>query len=175
VAPPYEKPAAKPPWIATDLRRLVESPWLLPAAAILLALALNWLGSLIFAFEHPAVSIDARDRILRALAPGSIEWAVVLLLCAALLRIASAGADDDAGRVWRRRLLSGTFVASCAVGGAAAIDFIVYLTLVGRGPDSALSSALLQLAAVPVAGAAAWWAFVSGPDEAARVLSRRGS
>ena len=56
-------------------------------AAILVAFALRWLVGILLAFRH-APGYTTRDRILQFFEPGSLSWALAILLALTLITIA---------------------------------------------------------------------------------------
>jgi hypothetical protein len=56
-----------------------HSPFVLGAAAVILALGLSWLAEIVFAFRHDP-GLPARERILGFFGIGTIGWAIAVLL-----------------------------------------------------------------------------------------------
>jgi hypothetical protein len=143
-----------------DVQAVAKTPWVVGAAAILAGLILYWAGSLISAFQHDA-GYDARQRLIHILGPGNVDWAVAILLAVALLVLGSAGeAKQTPLATFLYQLL---LLAAALVTVAAAINAVIDLTYIGSSFDSALYGFLEYLAAVPIAGAAALWAWRANP------------
>ncbi len=135
-----------------------RSPWVLGAAAILVAFAASWFADVVLAFRH-APGATSQDRVLQFFAPGSIDWGVAILLAVCLL---AAGRRFDLGTaassVLNDALSLTLFLAAGAVGVSAAIDLLVELTNFGHGIDAALSGLVSYAAVLPLASVSAWWA-----------------
>jgi hypothetical protein len=142
----------------TELRE--QSAWVLGAAAILVAFAIGWLVGILLTFRH-APGLTARDRILQFFEPGSLSWALALLLALTLVTIARKFDPAPARRSGIHELLpAGLFVAAVAVVVSSVIGILVELTNFGHGIDAAFA-ALIGYVAVLLAGAAAtWWAYL---------------
>jgi hypothetical protein len=150
-----------------DLKELTSAPPVAGAAAILLGLALFWLGAIINSFQHfPGLS--ARARLVRFFEPGEIQWALALVVAVGLLALARRERSEHGGgsaktATMTTTLLMVAFYASAAVAAAAAINVVVELTFLGDSPDLAGSAVFQALAAIPIAGAAGWWAMSLEP------------
>ena len=135
-----------------------RSPWVLGAAAILVAFATNWFADVVLAFRH-APGTTSQDRVMQFFAPGSIDWGVAVLLGVCLV---AAGRRFDLGTaapgLLNHALSLGLFVAAAAVGTSAAIDLLVELTNFGHGIDAALSGLVSYAAVLPLAAVSTWWA-----------------
>jgi hypothetical protein len=133
------------------------SPWVLGAAAIVVAIAVAWLADLLRTFEH-APGMTAQQRVLTLFGIGEILWAVAVLLGASLLaagrRFEIATPSPNALRHWTTLGILG---ASAVVGVFAAFNVVVELTNFGHGIDQAFSALIGYLAVIPIAGAAGWW------------------
>jgi hypothetical protein len=148
-----------------DTKDLAKSPPVVGAMAILAGLVLYWFGSLISMFQHfPPGYVDFRDRLLRLLAPGDAYWAVAVLLVVALLVLGSPGDK-------KTPLVAMLYKVALAAGGlvvvAAVINAILSLTYIGTSINAAFGAGVpgsaggffIYLAAVPIAGAAVFWAW----------------
>lgn len=145
--------------LKTRVRDLKQrSPWVLASAAILLAFAATWLASVLLAFRHDPFE-TGQERVLQFFSPGSIVWAVAIVVAVGLLAAGrrfdmaatAAGGINDA-------MPTALLLAACVVSVSSAIDVLVELTNFGHGVDAALAGLLGYLAALPVGLAAAWWA-----------------
>lgn len=164
--PPTASPAvAAPPGFSVqlpsiDVQALTKTPWVLGAAAILIGLVLYWAGSIISAFQHDA-GYDIRQRIVHLLGPGDADWAVPILLAVALLVLGSSGEAKRtpmASFLYQLLLLAAVLIAV-----AAAINAVIDLTYIGSSFDVAIYGFFTYLAGVPIAGAAALWAWRANP------------
>jgi hypothetical protein len=135
-----------------------HSPWILTSGAILVAFVVAWLSSIIRAFRH-APGLPGRDRVLEFFSPGSIVWAIAIVVAVILLSMGhhlepvTAKRSDTAGL-----LPVGLFLAACIVGLSAFIDFLVELTTFGNGVNAAFAGFIQYAAVLPIAAATAWWA-----------------
>jgi len=143
-----------------DVQALARTPWVVGAAAILVGLVLDWAGSIISAFQHNA-GYDARQRIVHLLGPGDVEWAVIVLLGVALVVLGSPGEAKRAPLV--NFLYQLFLLAAALITVASAINAVIEVTYIGSSLDVALYSFLGYLAGVPIAGAAAFWAWRENP------------
>ena len=162
---PGSGPSAAPPAFsvqlpAIDVQALAKTPWVVGAAAILIGLVLYWAGSIVSAFQHNA-GYDARQRIIQLLGPGDADWAVFVLLAVALLVLGSSGETKRAPMaIFLYQLL---LLAAALITVASAINAVIELTYIGSSFDAAIYSFLQYLAGVPIAGAAALWAWRAHP------------
>lgn len=144
-----------------DLKQ--RSPWVLASAAILLAFAATWLASILLAFRHDPFE-TGQERVLEFFTPGSIVWAVAVVLAVGLL---AAGRRFDTAATaavgFNEAMPTALLLAACVVAVSAAIDVLVELSNFGHGVDAALSGLLAYLAALPLGVAAAWWAHQMHP------------
>ena len=142
--------------VATDAER--HSPWVFGSGAILVAFLLGWLASIILAFRH-APLLHARGRVLQFFAPGSVFWALAIMVAVGLLATGHRLEPVTARRSDSRGVLPmALFLAAGVVGLSALIDFLVELTSFSSGVDAAFSSLVGYAAAMPLAAASAWWA-----------------
>jgi hypothetical protein len=140
----------------TELRE--QSAWVLGAAAILVAFVIGWLAGILLTFRH-AAGYTARDRILQFFEPGSLSWALAILLALTLLTIARRFELEPDRRSRLHDLLpAGLFLAAAAVMLSAVIGILVELTNFGNGIDAAFAALLGYVAVLLVGGAATWWA-----------------
>jgi len=143
-----------------NVEALAKTPWVLGAASILIGLVLYWAGSIVSAFEHDA-GYDARERIVHILGAGNAAWAVAVLLAVALLVLGSTGEGKPAATtsfVYQMLMLAAALITV-----SSAINAVIELTRIGSSFDFALYSFLEYLAGVPIAGAAAFWAWRQHP------------
>ena len=142
----------------TELRE--QSAWVLGAAAILVAFAIGWLVGILLAFRH-APGYTARDRILQFFEPGSLSWALAILLALTLITIARKFDPAPARRSGIHELLpAGLFVAGAAVVVSSVIGILVELTNFGHGIDAAFAALIGYVAVLLVGAAATWWALL---------------
>src|SRR5579875_123371 len=148
-----------------DPQALSKTPWVVGAAAILAALVIYWLGSIIAAF---ASGLPFRARITGGffggqgfLGPGNFTWGLAMLLAVALLVLGSGREPDRSSVV--SLLYQLLLAASALIAAAATVNAIVEVTDIASSPDAALASFVEYLAAIPIAGAAALWAWRAGP------------
>ena len=135
-----------------------ESPWMLGSAALLVALAAYWMGSLLMAFEHGS-GLTGQDRVLRVLVPGSFVWAAGALLAVALYAAGRKFELDPAElSPLRTRLPRLLLTASVVSAVAAALDVLVELANLGHGIDRALAALLGYAGVTVLSSATAWWA-----------------
>jgi hypothetical protein len=145
---------------SVDVQALAKTPWVVGSAAILAGLVLFWAGSVVSAFQHD-VGYDARQRLIHLLGPGNAAWAVAVLLAVALLVLGSVGEAKRAPLatfLYQLLLLAAVLVAV-----ASAINAVINLTYIGSSFDGAIYGFLESLAGVPIAGAAALWAWRANP------------
>jgi len=147
-----------------DPEALSKTPWVVGAVAILIALVIFWLSSIIGAFGS---GLPARLRIIDFLGLGRDEWALAILLAVALLVLGSGAADKGSSLVLL--LYQVLFIAAALVALASVVNAIIEFTYIGDTPDLALAGFVGYLAGVPIAGAAALWAFRSNPAALPRV------
>lgn len=143
----------------------------------MVSFAVTWLSDIINTFQH-FPGLPARGRVLRFFAVGDLSWALALLLAVFLL---AAGtrlfAPTPPSLVPRLKLVSYVLAGAAAlVVVSAVVVLIVDLSLAGQhlfpqeelahvslglpaGIDQAFVGALAELAVLPIAGAAAWWAY----------------
>ncbi|MDQ6784383.1 MAG: hypothetical protein M3063_13280 [Actinomycetota bacterium] len=155
----------------------MAAPWLLGVLGILAAFAVTWLADIIDTFQH-FPGLPARARVFRFFAVGNLNWALALLVAVLILtagtRLFAPPPPSLAPRV---RLLAYLVVGATAVViVSAAVTFLVDLSLVGQhlGPQEELAhvslglpaginqafvAALIELAVLPIAGAAGLWAY----------------
>ena len=163
--PPRSGPGVAPPAFSVqlpsvDVQALAHTPWVVGAAAIVVGLVLYWAGSIVSAFQHDA-GYDARQRIIHLLGPGNVEWAIFVLLAVALLVLGSSGEAKRAPlATFLYQLL---LLAAALITVASGINAIIDLTYIGSSFDAALYGFLETLAGVPIAGAAALWAWRANP------------
>jgi hypothetical protein len=136
-----------------------HSPWVLASAAVLLLFGVGWLASILTAFRHDP-GLAGRDRLLALFAPGSMQWALAIVLAVALLAAGRRFGEGSAGVLPLDEMLpSGLLLASVAVGASAAIDLLIELTNFGNGIDAALAGFIGYGAVLPLAAVSAWWAY----------------
>jgi hypothetical protein len=110
------------------------------------------------AFRH-APGLTGRDRALQFFAPGSLTWALLVVLAVALLSLGHRNNPTAARRADLGELLPvGLFLAACTVGLSASVDLLIELTRFGSGIDAAFSALIGYAAVLPIATATAWWA-----------------
>ncbi|MDQ2726535.1 MAG: hypothetical protein M3Y91_01410 [Actinomycetota bacterium] len=141
------------------------------------AFAITWLSDIIDAFQH-FPGLPAQGRILRFFAVGDLSWALALLLAVLLLaagtRLFAPPSPSLAPRV---KLVSYLIAgAAAAVFVSAVILLITDLGSAGQhlfpqeelahvslglpaGINQAFVGAVAELAVLPLAGAAGWWAY----------------
>jgi hypothetical protein len=150
---------------------------MLGVLAILVAFAITWLSDIIDTFQH-FPGLPARGRILRFFAVGDLTWALALLvavlLLAAGIRLFAAPPRSLGTRLHLVAYVLAGAAASVLV--SAVILLIVDLSLAGQhlfpqeelahvslglpaGINQAFVAALDDLAVLPIAGAAGWWAY----------------
>jgi hypothetical protein len=147
------------------------SAWMLASAAILLAFVVAWFAGILLSFRHDA-ALTARERVLEFFAPGSLAWAIAVLLALALFEVGKradpvppADPTEPVSDATRRKkrfaelLPFGLFLAAAAVTVSAIVGVLVELTNFGNGIDQAFSSLIGYLALVLLGGAATWLAF----------------
>jgi hypothetical protein len=157
-------PATPPPAFSVqlpsiDVQALSKTPWVLGAAGILIGLVLYWAGSVLSAFQHDA-GYDARQRLIHLLGAGDVDWAVFVLLGVALVVLGSSG---EAKPPLANFLYQLFLVAAALITVASVINAVIDLTYIGDSFDAAIYGFLEYLAAAPIAGAAALWAWRSNP------------
>jgi len=135
-----------------------HSPWVLGSAATLLAFAVGWFAGILLSFRHLG-GYTARDRILQFFAPGTLAWALAILLAVALFAF---GRRLEAAQDRRSHLTDllpgGLFLAGVAVMVSALIGVLVELTNFGNGIDAAFASLIQYLAIFAIGAADTWWA-----------------
>jgi len=159
--PPREpSPRAGVMGLARAAARDVEdhSPWVLASGAILVTFSLGWVAAILLAFRHQP-GLTGRDRVVQFFAPGSLIWALAIVLAVSLLSVGHrldpiAARKSDTGE----SLPLALFLAAGVVGVSAVIDLLVELTSFGSGIDVALSSLIGYAAVLPIAAATGWWA-----------------
>lgn len=161
-SPRSDRPQPGPPgrrsWPGPDLRSLRSEPvWLLGAAGILVAYAAAWLGAVLTAVGHQP-GLSGQDRVLELIGPGSVEWAVILLVGLGLTAGARHVAADRTSGPLRHLVVTTMLVATAAVAGAALLGAVVELADFGHGVDRAFTGIVDRLGALAVAGPALWWA-----------------
>jgi hypothetical protein len=147
------------------------SAWMLASAAILVAFVVAWFAGILLSFRHQA-GLTARERILEFFAPGTLAWAIAVLLALALFEVGRrsdpippADPTETVSDAQRRKkrftelLPFGLFLAAAAVTVSAFVGVLVELTNFGNGIDQAFSSLISYLALVILGGAATWLAF----------------
>ena len=146
-----------------DAEALSKTPWVVGAAAILIGALAWWAGAIISALQHyPGGGLDIRDRLLRLLAPGNLDWAVAILLAVALLVLGSSASSERPPMV--TFLFQVLLIAAGAIAAFAVVNAIIELTTIGTSIDVALTGVLQYLAAVPIAGAAGLWCWRASPS-----------
>jgi hypothetical protein len=145
--------------------------------AIVAAFAVVWLSDVIDTFQH-FPGLPARGRILRFFAVGDLTWALALLLAVLLLAAGTRLFSPPAPALLPRVRLASYLVAGAAavVVVSAFVVLIVDLSSAGQhllppdelahvslglpaGINQAFVAALMELAVLPIAGAAGWWAY----------------
>jgi hypothetical protein len=146
-----------------DAEALSKTPWVVGAAAILIGALVWWVGAIISALQHyPGGGLDIRDRLLRLLAPGNLDWAVAVLLAVALLVLGSSASSERTPMV--SFLFQVLLLAAGAIAVFAVVNAVIELTTIGTSIDVALSGLFQYLAAVPIAGAAVLWCWRASPS-----------
>lgn len=142
----------------TEVRE--ESAWVLGASAILVAFAIGWFVGILLSFRH-AHGYSARDRILQFFEPGSLTWALAILLALTLITIARKF-DPDPGRRSRMHELlpAGLLLAGAAVVLSSVVGILVQLTNFGNGIDAAFAGLFGSVAVLLMGAAATWWAHI---------------
>ena len=148
--------AKLPPIDAADL---AKTPWVVGAAAILAALIIYWLGSILSAFAANE-GLDFRQRLLRILGPGDTEWAFAVLVAVALLVL---GSSAESRTALANILYQVLLLAAAVLVVASVINAVIEITYIGDSFDAAITGFLQYLAAVPIAAAAGLWAWRSNP------------
>jgi hypothetical protein len=159
-APEYRPPRAR----RTGPSFASVAPALFASVLISIGVLVLFLGNLFVALGAPR-GTAGRDRLLQFLSPGDLATAAALVLAVALVVLqrqlpAGAGAPivgPRGGRVRSIALLAGGVAAFLAC--AALVRGIVFLTVPHTPGAVKLGDFIGELAAVIVAGAAAWWAF----------------
>lgn len=145
--------------------------------AIVVAFAVTWLSDIINSFQH-FPGLPARGRILRFFAVGDLTWALALLLAVFLLAAGTRLFAPPGPSLAPRLKLASYLIAGAAavVVVSAVILAIVDLSSAGQhlfaqeelahvslglpaGINQAFVGALVELAVLPIAGAAGWWAY----------------
>ena len=145
--------------------------------AIVAAFAVTWLSDIIDTFQH-FPGLPARARVLRFFAVGDLTWALGLVLAVLLLAAGTRLFSAPAPALVPRVRLASWLVAGAAAGVvvSAVVLLIVDLSLAGQhllpqeelahvslglpaGINQAFVGALAELAVLPIAGAAGWWAY----------------
>ena len=134
-----------------------DSLYLIGAGAILVAYSLGWVDAVLSAVRHQP-DLSAQSRLITLFSVGSIGWAVALLLGSALVAVGRR-LDMSASPQTAELILTGLLIAAALTVIAAAVAVLVDLTNFGHGIDAAFSDIVARLAAIPVAGAAGWWAW----------------
>jgi hypothetical protein len=128
------------------------------ASAILVAFAVSWLSAILQSLRH-APGVHSQYRVFEFFSPGSVDWAVWILVAVALVAVGRRLAvETPAGSPAHRAIVLLLLAAATAVGLSAVIDVLVELTNFGNGIDDALSGLVSYLAVIPLAAAAGWWA-----------------
>ncbi len=146
-------------------------------AAIVVAFAVTWLSDIISSFQH-FPGLPARGRILRFFAVGDLNWALALLLAVLLLAVGTRMFVPPGPSLAPRVKVASYLIAGAAavVVLSAVILLIVDLSSAGQhlfpqeelahvslglpaGINQAFVAALGELAVLPIAGAAGWWAY----------------
>jgi hypothetical protein len=148
-----------------------NSAWHLASAAILVAFVVSWFAGILLSFRHTP-GLTARGRILQFFAPGTLGWALAVLLAIALFEVGrrvdpipSADPAETVSSAQRRKrrfvglLPLGLFLAGAAVTVSALVGVLVELSNFGNGIDAAFSSLLSFLALVGIGAAETWLAF----------------
>jgi hypothetical protein len=134
------------------------SPWLLAPAAILVAFAVSWLSSIVQSWRS-APGVHAQYRLFEFFSPGSVDWAVWILVGVALVAMGRhVDGGTSADRPQDHLIPLALMVAAATVGLSAVIDILVEITNFGNGVIDALSGLISYLAVIPMAAAAGWWA-----------------
>jgi hypothetical protein len=131
----------------------------LGSGAVLVAFAVSWFAGILLSFRH-ASGFTARERILQFFEPGSLEWAVAILLAVALFALGRRFEPVPSHKSRATELLpEGLFLAGAGVVVSSAVGVLVELTNFGNGIDAAFSQLITYLAILLIGAAATWWAF----------------
>jgi hypothetical protein len=133
------------------------SPWLVAPVAVLIAFAVSWLSSVLQSLRH-APGVHAQYRVFVFFSPGSVDWAMWILVGVAVFAWGRHLHGEAASTPQHRLISLGLMAAAAAVTVSAVIDILVELTNFGNGIDDAVSGLVSYLAALPIAAAAGWWA-----------------
>ena len=136
-----------------------HSPWVLASATIVIAFVVDWFAGIVLSFRH-APGLSGRARILQFFSPGTLAWAIAVLVGLALWVI---GRRFDPVPPPKSRLSElipvGLFLAAAVVAVSALIGVLVELSDFGNGIDAAFSGLIGYLSVFGIAAAAVWWAF----------------
>ncbi|MDQ2724969.1 MAG: hypothetical protein M3Y36_05675 [Actinomycetota bacterium] len=140
------------------------------------AFAITWLSDIIDSFQH-FPGLPARGRILRFFAVGDLTWALALLLAVFLLAAGTRLFAPPPALAPRVKLVSYLLAGAAAVVVVSAVILLISdLSAAGQhlfpqeelahvslglpaGINQAFVGALVELAVLPIAGAAGWWAY----------------
>jgi hypothetical protein len=142
--------------MAKDLAK--EAPWALVASAIVVAFAVDWFANILSSLRHQP-GLNGVDRIATFFSPGTILWALAVVLALALLDLGRRFDPTPAHPSKLRDLLPGVvFLAAAIVVVSAVIGLFAELTNFGNGIDSAFSAIVQYLAVLAIGAPAVWWA-----------------
>ncbi len=150
----------------STLTNLMKAPWLLVAAGLLIAFFVDVIASFTSGVHHHEAGFLGRLRALDFLAWANILGAIAMVLVVALVLIPSRLAGEERPGRFGGVLLQIAAVASSAIVVGALVALIINLTLIPSsdlGISQAFTGALSALAAIPIAAAAALWAYDNRP------------
>lgn len=153
---PFSAGSAAAMEMAKDLAK--EAPWALAATAIVVAFGVDWFANIMSSLRH-SPGLNGVDRIKLFFSPGSIEWALAIVLALALLDLGRKFDPVPAQPSKLRDLLPGVlFLAAAVVVVSAVIGLFAELTNFGNGIDLAFSAIVEYLAVLAIGVPAVWWA-----------------
>jgi hypothetical protein len=142
--------------MAKDLAK--EAPWALAPAAIVLAFAVDWFANILSSLRHEP-GLSGVERITIFFSPGTILWAIAVVLALALLDLGRRFDPAPAHASKLRDLLPGMlFLAAAIVVVSAVIGLFAELANFGNGIDNAFSALVQYLAVLAIGVPAVWWA-----------------
>jgi hypothetical protein len=138
-----------------------EPPWLVAAAAVVVAFALDWLGHIVLALGEPS-GVPVSVRMTDFFSPGSIEWGLGVILGLALLAIGRLRRPDPGSSGGLAHMVHiGLLAASGVVALSGLIDGLTVLTNFTPGADYVFSQLFSYIGAIVLGAAASLWALAS--------------